>query len=54
MKNFWSVIVHEDQTRSMVRTCKVDQNYGLRAGRLCGEYSDFGLHVFALNLGWQF
>jgi hypothetical protein len=27
---------------------------GLRAGRLSGEYSDFALPVFALNLSWQF
>jgi long-chain fatty acid transport protein len=33
---------------------KVDQDRGARAGRLSGEYSDFSLDVFALNLSWQF
>jgi hypothetical protein len=33
---------------------KVDEDRGLRAGRLSREYSDFGVYFFDLNLGWQF
>jgi hypothetical protein len=29
---------------------KMGQTRGLRAERLSGQYSDFGLHLFALNL----
>jgi long-chain fatty acid transport protein len=31
----------------------VDQNRGPRAGEVSGEYSDFDLNFFALNLTWQ-
>ena len=39
---------------SLSPNMKVDQNRGGRAARWSGKYSDFGLHVFALDLRWQF
>ena len=33
---------------------KVDQNRGPRAGRLSGEYSNFSVDFFNVNLEWQF
>jgi long-chain fatty acid transport protein len=33
---------------------KIDQNRGPRAGRLSGEYSNFSVNFFNVNLEWQF